>query len=347
MLSSAVALIVNAGLNYVLIFGKFGFPALGIRGSAIGTLSGSLAALLVLSIKYLSPRSATRYGVIRGFRYERELMLKLLRFGTPSGLEFLLNLMAFNLMVLTFHHYGLTAATAMTITFNWDLVSFIPLVGVGIGVTSLVGRYMGAGKPDTAHRAAMSGVKVATAYSCCTFTAFCLMPTLMVGLFNRPENNPVYADVNVLAIFMVRVMVLYLYADAMAIVFRGAARRRRYVLDHGASRVSGHWLTAAVAVVMVQHAGVGPRVSWCLVVASCHARDLVLPALPERHWRKLKVLAASPVCRAVAVAESVAEHGGCGIGRRPDDRTRDRCLPYHASMSTCRRPTPRTTLMRG
>ena len=291
MLSSAVALVVNAGLNYVLIFGKFGFPAMGIRGSAIGTLSGSLAALLILSVKYLSPSIRHSYGVISGFRYERELMLKLLRFGSPSGLEFLLNLMAFNLMVLTFHPYGLAAATAMTITFNWDLVSFIPLVGVGIGVTSLVGRYMGAGEPDTAHRAAMSGVKVATAYSCCTFTAFCLIPTLMVGLFNRPENNPVYADVNVLAIFMVRVMVLYLYADAMAIVFSSALRGAGDTFWTMVLGVSGHWASALAMVVLVRVVHVGPRVAWCMVVVMVFVlATIFFLRYRSGAWRKVRVV---------------------------------------------------------
>ena len=106
-----------------------------------------------------------RYGVREGFVFDRQLMTKLLRFGSPSGAEFFLNLLGFNLLVMTFHSYGVVAATAMTITFNWDLVSFIPLVGVGIAVTSLVGRYIGAGKPDLAHRATMSGVKLAASVS--------------------------------------------------------------------------------------------------------------------------------------------------------------------------------------
>ncbi|MHC4253017.1 MAG: MATE family efflux transporter, partial [Planctomycetota bacterium] len=50
MVSAAIAMVVNIGMNWVLIFGKLGFPALGIKGAAIGTLCGSFAALVVLGI---------------------------------------------------------------------------------------------------------------------------------------------------------------------------------------------------------------------------------------------------------------------------------------------------------
>ena len=75
-------------------------------------------------------------------------MRKLLRFGYPA-VELFLNLLAFTSMILLFHSHGLATATAVTIVFNWDMVSFVPLLGIQIGVVSLVERYMGgAGRPD-------------------------------------------------------------------------------------------------------------------------------------------------------------------------------------------------------
>ena len=97
----------------------------------------------------------------------------------------------------------------MTVVFNWDMASFVPLIGVNIGVTSLVGRYMGAGDPDTAHRATMSGLKLAWMYGACTLAAFALFPEPLVQVF-RPDQNPeVFDRAAPLAVFMLRLASIY------------------------------------------------------------------------------------------------------------------------------------------
>ena len=100
---------------------------------------------------YLAPTNRREFGVALP-RYDGEVMRKLLRFGYPAGVELFLNLLAFTSMILLFHSHGLATATAVTIVFNWDMVSFVPLLGIQIGVVSLVGRYMGAGRPEIAER---------------------------------------------------------------------------------------------------------------------------------------------------------------------------------------------------
>jgi MATE family multidrug resistance protein len=59
-------------------------------------------------------------------------MSTLLRFGYPVGIEMFLNLLAFDVIVLVFHSAGAIAATAATIMYNWDMVSFVPLIGIEI-----------------------------------------------------------------------------------------------------------------------------------------------------------------------------------------------------------------------
>ena len=79
--------------------------------------------------------------------------------------------------------------TAATLVFNWDFVSFVPLIGIEIGVTSLVAGYMGAGHPEKAHRSAMSGMKMGMMYSALALVFFAGFPRLLVEVF-RPLAPP-------------------------------------------------------------------------------------------------------------------------------------------------------------
>jgi MATE family multidrug resistance protein len=295
MISAAIAMVVNIVMNYVLIFGHFGFPALGIRGAAIGTVCGSFASLAVMAILYAGTRCRTEYGVLTGFRLDRAIMRTLLRFGSPSGAEFFLNIFAFNLLIMNFHSYGVAVAASVTIAFNWDMVSFIPLIGVGIGVTSLVGRYMGAGTPDVAHRATMSGLKLAALYSLVTFSAFCLFPDFLVGLFRPAEETGTFADVVPMATFMVRLIAVYVFAGAVANIFGSALRGAGDTFWTMVISVSGHWVLAIVATVLIRVVGVPPRVAWGNLVVLVILLGLTFYLrYRSGRWRTMRVLEAPP-----------------------------------------------------
>ena len=119
-------------------------------------------------------------------------MRKLLRFGYPAGVELFLNLLAFTSMILLFHSHGLATATAVTIVFNWDMVSFVPLLGIQIGVVSLVGRYMGAGRPEIAERVTRSGLKMGWSYSSVILVLFVGFPEQLVAVFQPGGQDPIF-----------------------------------------------------------------------------------------------------------------------------------------------------------
>ncbi|MFW5744999.1 MAG: MATE family efflux transporter, partial [Spirochaetota bacterium] len=117
MLSNIAAMLVNVPLNYVLIFGRLGFPELGIVGAAIGTLGGGFTGTAILLAAYLSKRIDREYGTRSSWAFDPELFARLLRFGSPAGVEIFLNVLAFNLFVQLMHGYGADVAAATTITF--------------------------------------------------------------------------------------------------------------------------------------------------------------------------------------------------------------------------------------
>ena len=291
MVSALVAMVVNITLNYIFIFGKLGIPALGIRGAAYGTLIGGMCGLLTLAIAYLRSENRAEYCVTSSFHFDKAVMGKLLRYGYPAGIELFLNLLAFDLLILMLHGQGLKTAAAVTVVFNWDMVSFVPLIGVNIGVTSLVGRFMGAGDPDTAHRATFSGLKLALLYSFCTLIAFAFFPEPLVSLFRPGRGDTIFSEAFPLAVFMLRMASLYVMADAVMLVFSGALRGAGDTFWAMCISVVLHWIMVSVLAGMLYGLGWTAGPAWVVI---CVVFMLFSGAFYLRYhsgkWRHIRVI---------------------------------------------------------
>jgi MATE family multidrug resistance protein len=266
MISAGAAMVVNICANYVLIFGKFGFPTLGIKGAAIGTVLGTATGLVITAGTFLSRGYRGEFGILSALRFDWGVMKKLLRYGLPPGFEFLLNMVAFDLLVMSFHSYGVEVAAAVTIAFNWDLVSFIPMIGVNIGITSLVGRFMGAGSPDTAHRSTISGLKVAVLYSAITFFLYLAFPHQLAAMFRPSDPGTDFSRIAPMAVFMIRMITVYVFGDAVALAFSGALRGAGDTFWTMVISIGGHWVLTLAALILVKGLGVAPKSAWAVVV---------------------------------------------------------------------------------
>ncbi len=224
MFSAGISMVVNIILNYLLIFGKFQFPALGIKGAAIGTVVGSFVGVLILFVAYLKKKNVQEFRLLSSFIFNKQVMGKLLRFGYPSGVELFINFSAFTGMMFLFHAQNAVVATASTIMINWDMVSFVPLLGVEIGVMSLVGRYMGAGKPSVARRSTLSGLKIGSVYSIFVFILFMFFPEQLVNLFRPDIANDIYQKAFPIAVSMLRIACLYVLLETVICSLVGALR---------------------------------------------------------------------------------------------------------------------------
>jgi len=291
MLSALTALTINVGANYILIFGHLGFPAMGIRGAAFGTLFGSFCALIVLVIGYLQPDIRLEYGIVSSLRFDRQIMGKLLRFGYPAGLEMFLNLIAFTGMILLFHSHSLTTAAAITIVFNWDMVSFVPLLGIQVGVVSLVGRYMGAGQPDIAQRVALSGLKMAWVYSSVILVLFVGFPTQLVAVFSPTTQDLLFSQATPLATSMLRLAALYVMADGVMLVCSGTLRGAGDTFWAMCISVTMHWLLLPVLYTSLKFLQLPPQVAWlALIFLFLAFSGIFYLRYRKGHWKTLSIV---------------------------------------------------------
>lgn len=267
MAANLIGMLVNIPLNYLFIFGAGPIPSLGITGAAIGTVGGSFAIFAILLGFFLRDKRVRSMapGQLRAF--EKKMFAKLLRFGLPSGVEIFLNVFAFNVFLQLMHSYGQEVAGATTITFNFDMLAFIPMVGLGIAVTSLVGQHMGAGQPEQAKKVAFLGLKLGYGYGGVMMLIFLTLAPQLVQVFIDPGAQADVDAVRTLAATMVRMAAIYTLADVTQIVFGGALRGAgdtRYVMVVSAVL---HWIMALTAVVLISVVQVEPLVVWTMFIA--------------------------------------------------------------------------------
>lgn len=291
MVASVVAMVVNIVLNYALVLGKFGFPSLGIRGSAYGTITGGICGLLVLAMAYFFGSTSREYDIRDSFRIDFDVLRRLLKFGYPAGLEFFLNLGAFTMMITLFQAQGQVVATAATITFNWDMVAYVPLFGIEVAITSLVGRYMGARQPDHAHIAAMSGMKVGSLFSLVMLLLFTLIPYPMIDIFRPEVHNTIFAEALPLTLFMVRLVAVYVLLDAVVITFCGALRGAGDTLWAMSASVALHWLMVGVLFVLFRVVHASAETAWVTLIAWIMLFSLVFfLRYRSGKWREIRVI---------------------------------------------------------
>ncbi len=291
MVASITAMGVNVVLDYILIFGKLGFPVLGIAGAAIATVLGSVAAVGVLGIAYLGTVNRSEFSVMRSFHVDLAIMKKLFHFGYPAGLEFFLNLMAFSVMISIFHSQGSTVATATTILFNWDMVSFIPLIGIEIAVTSLVGRYMGAGDPETAHRSAISGIKTGIFYSVVVLVLFLFATEMLVRVFSPAVFTAEFEEAVPLAVTMIRIASLYVLLEAIFVAVVGALRGAGDTHFTMVVSVAAHWTFVPILYVALNVLHLSAVIGWvllvCFFLAFC---GMFIRRFWSGKWKRIRVI---------------------------------------------------------
>lgn len=229
MKAAFVGMIVNIVCNYLLIFGNGPFPQMGVAGAAYGTLIGNACSVAYLVVAYFGKRYRNAFGTAKNLRFSKPLTVELLKRGLPSGVEMFLNMAAFQLLILMFHGLGAVEATAASVMFNWDMVAYVPLMGLEVASTSLVGRYVGAKNAAAATRSTYSGLKVGWGYSLIIAVLLVFLPGVLADIF-RPDATAtseaiaMFETARPISIFMLRFATLYIFVEVFLVIYAGALR---------------------------------------------------------------------------------------------------------------------------
>ena len=176
--------IVNLFLDYVLIFGNFGFPEWGITGAAVATVAGNFIGILLQwsRLKKL-PFKISLFSSV-----SKKDIWEIIRFAVPSGLQEA-NFSLSRLLGLTFIlSLGTTAFAANQIGIAIEAISTMPGWGVAIACTALVGHSIGENKPDKSQEYTLYSTIIASIFMGILACFFFFIPKTLVSFFiNKQE----------------------------------------------------------------------------------------------------------------------------------------------------------------
>ncbi len=228
MYATIVANVVNIVLNYLLIFGAFGFPKLGIIGAAIGTLASRIIMLVMLW--YLLEKKKKFHDYVTGFNFkkiEKRVVRKIINLGFPSALQMFFEVAIFTAAIWLSGVLGKNPQAANQIALNLSSMTFMFGMGLGVAAMIRVGNQKGL-KNFTELRRIAQSIFLLTFILEVVFAIFFLLgrhwfPTIYLDV-NDPVNQADNMEVILLASQLLLVAAFFQISDGLQVVILGALR---------------------------------------------------------------------------------------------------------------------------
>lgn len=168
--------------NYALVFGHFGLPRMEVQGAAISTVL-SRAVALVVFIWMLYRVMEIRMRVRDYVRFSREYLRKILKVGVPSAVEQVMYHCCQTVFLYYVTFLGPVALSSRQYAFAISQYVFLFSLAIGLGTSIVIGRLVGANRPDDAYRRALESLKWSLAITVLVDVAAILIREPLIGLF--------------------------------------------------------------------------------------------------------------------------------------------------------------------
>lgn len=279
----------NVPLNACLIFGLGPFPEMGIAGAGLATVLswGAIGAVYVTLI--FRAANERQWRVRSGFALRPKLMASLLRYGAPGGAQFFLDLFAITFFSFMLGRVGAVELAASNLALALNQLAFLPMIGISIAVSTMVGQAIGAGRPDEGAYATDSAIHLALIWMGSMAALYVFVPGPLLSMFGAPGTDPATAT---LARNMLLFVAFYSLVDAVAIVSFGALKGAGdvfYVMK--AMAVAAICVMILPGLLAVEVLGFGAYALWGILAVYV----LVLGVVFRRRWtsgrwREFKVI---------------------------------------------------------
>lgn len=298
LLANVLAMVVNIGLNWVLIYGHLGFPALGVQGAAIASTVavwvGFLAVAVVFARGYM-PASAGPKPPPGPLRLRLAEFMRMLRFGLPSGLNWFLEFSAFIVFInVVFAGLGTLAVAAMMAVIQVNSISFMPAFGLSTAGSILVGQAIGKGEHDSVPAIVRRTGIVCACWQGLVGLFYIAIPATIMTTF--AENDVDVSDLAVLGTLLLAISAAWQLFDAIAATLSEALRAAGDTAWVMWARIGLAWvLWVPFTLYVVRMRGGGPAAATaCMVLYIAALSLLLLLRFRNGAWRRIDLTGHAP-----------------------------------------------------
>ena len=147
---SAIAIVLKTGLGYMLIFGIGGFPALGVRGAAIGTTAGWIFECILLLVLVYALKTPLAANPLTFFRFNRGFLRKVLATAMPAAANEVFWSLGITLYNAVYARIGTDAIASVQINVTIEEIAFVFFIGLGNACAIMVGNKIGENQKEIA-----------------------------------------------------------------------------------------------------------------------------------------------------------------------------------------------------
>jgi MATE family multidrug resistance protein len=258
-----VGIMLNIPLNYVLMFGKLGMPALGARGCGFATSIVMWAQALVMFSYIRSHRHYQGFGLFERWDWPRwQEIAKLLRVGLPIGGTIFVEGSLFVGAALLIARLGPLPASAHLIAINFSALLFMVPLGLASAVTTRVGNAIGRGQPEAARYAGLIGFVIVLATQTLSASAMFFAPEFIVRIYTDD------AAIMAIAVQLLFFSAIFQYSDGIQICAAGALRGLKDTLVPMYINILSYLVIGmSVGYYLTFNRGMGPSGMWIGMIA--------------------------------------------------------------------------------
>lgn len=231
--------VLNIAGNYILIYGKFGLPALGVIGAGISTLLARIVMFAAFAILFYRSLRYRRYLVgYKKSRYNFTDILSLNKMGWMVGLQMGLETALFGITGIMIGWLGSMALAAHQILIAISTLGYMIYYGVGAAISVRVSNYFGQGDLVNVRRTTMAGFHLILALAVIASTIFLLSQNFIGYLFTTsPEVTHIVST-------LITILVAYQFGDALQITYANSLRGTGDVVSMAVISFIGYLLIA-------------------------------------------------------------------------------------------------------
>ena len=293
---NVISVTINFCMDYLLIFGRAGFPALGIQGAAMATLSARFCEVVIYTTLITRKKNRVPFELFASWKLDLQLLKKYLRFGLPSGVYYFVDNLGFTAFLFIVGSLSRDALAASNLAFGINALIYIPLLGFGTAVQTLVGHHIGADLKGSASRTTWNAVILATLWTGVTAVLlivsprWCLKPFLVFA--EAGAGVQAIESILPIAAMLLQFVAVYTVFDALAVVFASSLRGAGDTVFPMFLTMASSWFVMAIpAWIIVRSEGATIQHLWWTATAHVLLMGLLMMGrFLTGRWKRIRIL---------------------------------------------------------